>query len=804
MITVTKMLAAVQAPMLATVVAGSALASGPWERTEARAGCTEVTPLRQPLFGDLHVHTGASHDAHLWATRVEPRDAYAFARGGAVTVPDASGALTRTVRLERPLDFTAVTDHAEFLGEVRVCNTPASPAFSDPMCAGLREVGDQAAETNDFLTWGFPLGLPDPSILPSQPLCDVAGVDCDGSALSVWQEIQAAAEEAYDRSAACAFTTFVGYEHTASPVGSHLHRNVVFRNEHVPAVPTGYLETGENGAAQPLWDALDRDCTAPGTGCEALTIPHNSNLSGGLRWPDPPDVADAARRRRLEPLVEIFQHKAGSECRFDRLAGTGADTADELCAFEQDPRDRQGPFGRPPVDEFPRRNLVRNVLKDGLALEDGLGVNPFRLGFVGGTDTHNGTPGATEERDWEGAQGFSDATPIRRLESEPFAASRARFNPGGLAVVWAEENSRDAVFAALRRRETYATSGTRPVVRFFAGHLDDVGCGQPDVVEQAYREGVPMGGEIGPVRAGASPRFLVMAAKDAGPGVVPGTDLQRVQIVKGWADAAGEVHETVFDVVGDTTGAAGVDPATCEPVGAGAAELCAVWEDPDFDPERRAFYYARVLENPTCRWSTRLCRDAGVDPLAADCDTQAAAAGSPYEVCCWNEASDAFMQPIIQERAWTSPIWYRPDAIARLRGVVKRGRRPGRGAISLSVRLGRLPADFDPAAAATILRLADQAILLDVVVPPGSFRATRGGRRWVLPRAAKVAPPLTRAVVKVRRDGQVDLKVRAVRLDLSGVAAADHAVHFEMAVGDHRAEHQRRWLAKRRTLTSPP
>jgi hypothetical protein len=264
------------------------------------------------------------------------------------------------------------------------------------------------------------------------------------------------------------------------------------------------------------------------------------------------------------------------------------------------------------------------------------------------------------------------------------------------------------------------------------------------------------------------------------------------------------VHETVVDVVGDPAGTAGVDPATCEPVGAGASELCAVWEDPDFDPERRAFYYARVLENPTCRWSTRLCRDAGVDPLDAACETQAAAAGSPYEVCCWDEASDAFLQPIIQERAWTSPIWYRPDAIARRRGVVKRGRRPGRGAISLSVRLGRLPADFDPAAAATTLRLADQTTLLDVMIPSGAFRATRGGRRWVLPRAAKIAPPLTRAVVKVRRDGQVDFKVRAARLELDDLEAADHAVHFEVAVGDHRAEYQRRWLARKRTLRSPP
>jgi len=195
-------------------------------------------------------------------------------------------------------------------------------------------------------------------------------------------------------------------------------------------------------------------------------------------------------------------------------------------------------------------------------------------------------------------------------------------NPGGLTAVWAEENSRDALFDALRRRETYATSGTRPVVRFFGGDLAGVTCDSPTLVRDAYATGTPMGGELGAVRGGRSPRFLVWAMKDQ-------TNLQRIQIVKGWVDADGQTHEQVFDVAGSAINGATIDPATCAPGGPRAAELCTVWRDPDFDRRRRAFYYARVLENPTCRWSTFVCKAAGVEPLGTDCATQAAAAGRP-------------------------------------------------------------------------------------------------------------------------------------------------------------------------------
>jgi hypothetical protein len=782
--------------ILAVVAPSMPAGPPPWHRTESRQPCAAFDPLREPFFGDIHVHTGFSHDARLWATTVTPADAYAFAKGGEILLPDRAGALTRAVRLERPLDFVAVTDHAEFLGEVRLCTTPGSGVYDEQACRGLRTLGDQATEDADFIYWGAPLGI---GAAAPHDFCDLPGVDCAAAGVSVWQEIQAAAEEAYDRTSACAFTSFIGYENTASPLGSHLHRNVIFRNEHVPAVPASYLQTQDNGSAQALWSALERDCLDAGTGCEALTIPHNSNLSGGMRWPDPVDAADARRRQLREPLVEIFQHKGGSECRFDRLAGLGTFTADERCSFEQDPRDRQGPFPRPPVTSYPRRNMVRNTLKDGLAFEQRLDVNPFRLGFVGGTDTHDGTPGNTEEKvDWPGHQGSSDADVPGRLGVEQFDAHRIRFNPGGLAVAWAEENSRDAIFAALARRETYATSGTRPIVRFFAGELPGVQCGASDWVERAYAGGTPMGGEIGAVRRRRSPRFAVWAAKDPGSAGRPGTDLERVQIVKGWADARGETHEQVFDVAGGDTGAT-VDHATCAPVGTGARELCAEWEDASFDAGQHAFYYVRVLENPTCRWSTLVCKAEGVDPFAPDCAAQAAAHGGGLADCCLGDGNDAFFSPVVQERAWTSPIWYRPEAIAAVRGGVRFGRTAGRDVLKLALRLQRAPAALDPATADITLRVADDDDILAVTIPAGALKAR--GRGLFAYRDRTAAPAgLASAKLRLRRNGEALLKIATRPGDFAHADRSDHVVTVTLGAGVYEAVHARRWHASRRRL----
>ncbi len=767
----------------------------PWQRTETRAPCADFDTLRRPLFGDLHVHTSFSQDAYIRATRVTPQDAYDFARGQTVMLPDLAGASTRPVTLARPLDFTAVTDHAEFFGEVRVCTTPGSPAYGEDLCVRLRETGidvDRMSQNNSLFS--FPAGLPDPP--DSHAFCSLPGVDCDGDAVSLWQETQAAAEGAYDRSAACAFTSLIGYEHTAAPLGAHLHRNVIFRNEAVPAFATSYLETKQGGAPEPLWSALESDCLEAGTGCEALTIPHNSNLSGGLRWPDPADADAAARRQAREPLVEIYQHKGASECRFDRLAGLGADTTDELCTFEQDPRQAQGPvFPRPAIEDYPRRNLVRNTLKDGLALEDGLGVNPFRLGFVGGTDTHSGTPGATEEAGWEGHRGGLDADVERRLSTVGFGSEQARFSPGGLTVAWAEENSRDALYSALERRETYATSGTRPVVRFFAGHLGGVVCGRPDFVENAYRRGTPMGGEIGPVQGGGSPRFAVLALKDPGSPGRAGTDLQRVQIVKAWVDGAGQTHERVFDVAGSPDGVAAVDTATCTPIGLGHSELCTVWRDPEFDRGQRALYYARVVENPTCRWSTLACKDAGVDPFSASCDAQAASAGPAFAACCLDEADDPFMEPLIQERAWTSPIWYRPEGVARLGARLGLRDQSDQDHLRLSLTFGRVPGGLDPAAEDLSVRLADDDEIYGVTLPAGALEA-RNERSWVFVDRSGSQGGVRSARFRINGRGEGKLDLSARRLDLSGADRSDHMIRVEVELGSLQADETR--LAKLR------
>ncbi len=774
---------------IAALAVAAAAAPVPWQRTETRAPCTAFDPLRMPFFGDLHIHTRFSADAYIFGTRVDPRGAYDYARGlAALTLADADEAQTRlSHRIDRPLDFAAVTDHAEFYGEVDLCSTPGSSVYDENLCRQLRQAEPDLS--NRFpvtVNWLFPAGIAEPP--PSLPFCFLPGVDCDAAAVSVWHEIQAAAEGAYDRTEACAFTTFIGYEHTTSPLGRHMHRNIIFRNEHVPPFAASHLETWRDGLPQGIWSAVETQCLHAGIGCDALIIPHNSNLSGGMQFQDPADAAEAQRRQDLEPLVELHQLKGNSECRFDRLAGLGAGTADELCTFEQLPAAHEGPDeGPPPIERYPLRNLVRNALKDGLALEQRLGANPFRFGFVGSTDNHNGLGGGVDESTWDGSGGNNDPTPARQI------AQSFRNNPGGLAVAWAEENSRDALFDALRRRETYATSGTRPVVRFFGGDLTDVRCGHDDFVSTAYASGTPMGGELGAVAGAASPRFAVWAMKDAGTAERPGVDLQRVQIVKGWVDATGTTHERVFDVAGDAAGNAGVDPATCAPVGAGHAELCTVWRDPGFVRGERAFYYARILENPTCRWTTLVCKAAGVDPLSPDCATQAASASDDFADCCRGTTNDPTAEPLIQERAWTSPIWYKPEAIARMTGRVGFGRRPATDRLVLHVSFGAA-GPVDLGREDLTVRLADDDELLAFTVP----RDPRARRTRRL-RLAGVG----RVTIAVRRDGTVRLAVRTSRRDLSAADRADHMVTLSLASGTYRAATTRRWVMRGSRLVTP-
>jgi hypothetical protein len=643
-----------------------------FERTEQREPCDSVTPERRPLFGDLHVHTSYSFDSYVSSQRNDPWAAYRYARGEPITLPDADANQVIRAQIQRPLDFTAVTDHAEFLGPVALCTgSPGTLAWWFPGCVASRSeiFYVQLYAANYWVN----LGVVDTSNQKETSFVCTLG-DCDAAHRDSWLKIQQAAEEHYDRSADCSFTTFVGYEYTDAPDYANLHRNVIFRNANVTPTAISTYDTGSSNVSD-LWRRLREQCIDGDDGCDVMAIPHNPNLSRGLMFPDPRSEREATDRAFFEPLVELVQHKAASECRYDRLAGRGVATEDELCAFEQAVSDNLSMLGTVfgevraeaaspvGVEQFGRRNMVRNTLKDGLALGQSSGINPFKLGFIGSTDTHSATPGGAEEDNYAGHLGRRDAG-YRNLQDHFFD------NPGGLAVVWAEENSRDAIFEAMRRRETYATSGTRPVVRFFVGNeLSPDLCDDPQMVARAYASGVPMGGELdaGPV----SPAFLVSAARDPGTPGREGNDLQRVQIIKGWVDGAGETREKVYDVAGKADNGAGVDPNSCAPTGSGYRQLCAVWKDPDYDPTAPAFYYVRVLENPSCRWSTLQCQAAGVNPFAPDCAEQAnretarlqeqGARGDVFGRCCLDPSIQPFYSPVIQERAWTSPIWINPE-----------------------------------------------------------------------------------------------------------------------------------------------
>jgi len=612
--------------------------------TEARTPCAQHNPLRNVYFGDLHVHTTYSFDAHAFEVRTTPAQAYRFAQGDPVTLPplDAQGNGTRTLRIDRPLDFAAVTDHSEYLGEVEACTTPGSPTYDAPTCVIYR--GDEYGAVRKFGVAFTPL--------KPQRFADVCGANgsvCRDLAGDVWQRIQDAAAAAYDRTAACTFTSFVAYEYSASPGVSTMHRNVIFRNDHVP-FPTSVFE---QPTPQGLWTQLKATCLDAGTGCDVLAIPHNSNESNGhmfaVEYPGATSVdeqrAQAAFRVRMEPLVEVFQHKGESEC-FNGLSGV-VGSPDELCNFEtrnrsasDDCGDGTGQLGTGGTGCLSRLDFVRGVLLAGLQEQTRLGVNPYRLGIIASTDTHNGTPGATTEATWMGHRGTDDDTPAKQLGPGVLTLGGAIFNPGGLVGVWAEENSRPSVFDALRRREVFGTSGTRLSVRLFGGwNLPASLCEDPQMLEKAYARAVPMGGTLAPLPSSPTvPSFVVAALRDAGTAARAGTPLQRIQVIKGWIED-GAAHEQIYDVAGDPNNGATVDTTTCEPHGSGFDSLCTVWTDPAFNPEEPAFYYVRAVENPTCRWGAYVCNAQPPDQQPDAC-------------------ADASVPKVIQERAWSSPIWY--------------------------------------------------------------------------------------------------------------------------------------------------
>jgi hypothetical protein len=580
-------------------------------------------------------------DAYMiYDTRSTPEDAYRYARGEPVRIGplDDEGLPSFEVQLERPLDFAAVTDHAEHLGAVALCTRPGSPVYDTESCRTYRGerggvVPSEFVDVVRFVTRRV-------AAVQSDAVCGSDGRRCRDAVADPWQDTQDAAEHHYDRSAECRFTSFVAYEYSLSPELSKVHRNVIFRSEVTLDRP---IDAEEESEPLHMLRRLRDECIDGSPGCDVLAIPHNPNLSDGrmfrAEYPGTLNEITQARAARLrasmEPVVEMMQIKGDSECRNGLWGVAGGE--DELCDFEKmramqprtPPDCKEGIGAGAMVGKgcVARNDFVRHALVAGLAEADRIGVNPFRFGFSASTDSHDGTMGKVEE--WRyGLTGMREAP-------------RFNTNGGGVIGVWAEENSREAIFDALRRREVYGTSGPRIAPRFFAGWgLDPELCSDAELVAKGYATGVPMGGILpdAPVAAGA-PRFAVSALADAGTAEHPGGLLQRAQIVKGWVGENGVFEHRVYDVAGSADNGAAVDLDTCTPEGPGHQTLCGVWSDPDFDPSKRAVYYARIVENPSCRWNTYMCNQASAAGRPASCD-------------------DPMFPKTIQERAWTSPIWY--------------------------------------------------------------------------------------------------------------------------------------------------
>lgn len=597
-------------------------------------------PLRDAYFGDTHVHTRYSMDAYLLGTRASPDDAYRYAKGAAIK--HAGGF---QMQISKPLDFLAVTDHARFLGVMAEAGEGTGPLSQMEFAAVVRDITKPADVVRGFHAIG-----PMHQAARANPHQSVLN-DPDVSR-SAWQDTIAAAER---HNIPGTFTTFVAYEYTSR---NH-HRNVIFRGSTVPDLPFSSFDSLN---PEDLWQWMDAQREL---GNESLAIPHNANGSAGLMFQatrfdgSPQDTGYEIQRMRNEPLVENTQVKGTSDTH--PLLSPN----DEWADFEILPIQ----IGRPLPSQAPG-SYVRDAWGRGLQIEASRGVNPFKFGVIGSSDTHNAA-GAFEEDNFSSMAGLDDFTPqlrgsvpldeenanevaIRFLratdtqestvapDGRTYANAAAQYwGASGLAGVWAESNTREDVFAAFRRKETFSTSGPRIKVRFFgsasfASTLLNVN----NAVAQAYAEGVPMGGDLS--HSEAAPRFLAWAAGD--PDTV---GLQRLQIIKGWL-VANEYKEQVYDVSCSDGGE--VDPTThrCPDNGAkvdlttcmvtpdkGAAELKALWQDPDFDANQRAFYYVRVLENPKCRWSTWDAIRAGVAPRVE-------------------------LKATIQDRAWSSPIWYNP------------------------------------------------------------------------------------------------------------------------------------------------
>ena len=622
---------------------------------------------RDAFFGDLHVHTRYSFDAYIFGTTASPDDAYRYAKGGAIKHP-----LGFDMQLDDPLDFYAVTDHAAWLGMIRAYADPDSKPGQLDFASDLHGLNNpENLNTNTFARRAglFANLITRELIEPSKNPLKLLGAYLQEDTIygtmaydrnthqSAWRDVAEAAER---HNQPGEFTTFIAYEFTSSGPGqSNLHRNVIFKGSKAQIQPFSIIDSRN---PEELWDWMDnlRDL-----GVESLAIPHNSNGSNGqmfklVDWAgNPMDDDYASQRMRNEPLVEITQVKGTS------------DTHPLLS-----PEDKWADFGimnnrvASPFYSHPKGSYVRDAYLRGLSLEAEYKINPYKFGLVGASDTHTGAI-SDKESDFHSKVGILDGTPelrgaapisqdLRdRLEEaggsilvngildidgkDYIDTGYTEWGASGLAAVWAENNTRESIYEAFRRKETFATSGSRIKVRFFGGYdLKNI-LQEKDPIKYAYANAATMGSDI-IQNNDTAPEFMVWALRD-----LKRAPLDRVQIIKGWTELSGKPHEKIYDVACSDGRKADPKTGLCKESRAkvnlnnckisknvGANELKTVWKDPDFNPDLKAFYYVRVLENPTCRWSTWDALKSGEKPRED-------------------------LPSTIQERAWSSPIWYIPD-----------------------------------------------------------------------------------------------------------------------------------------------
>jgi hypothetical protein len=586
----------------------------------------------RPLFGDTHLHTMFSFDAGAFGARLTPSDAYRFAKGEEITASSGQPA-----KLSRPLDFLVVADHSDNMGFFPEMLAGKPDVLADPTGRKWYDMiqSGQGADAAIEMIIAFSQGTFPPALLslPGTPAYRGA-----------WQETIKAAEHANDPGH---FTAFIGYEWTSNTGGNNLHRNVIFRDNGDKASEIEpFITMAPFGSDNPreLWKWMQ--AYEDKTGGDVLAVAHNGNLSNGRMFPiiesftgKPIDREYAESRDKWERIYEATQIKGDGETH------PFLSPNDEFANFERWDKGNLD-LSELKTPEMLQYEYARSALKIGLKLEGELGVNPYKFGMIGSTDAHTGLA-AVEEDNFFGKTTSSE--PSAGRATHPFVKTEKAVIMGwettasGYAAVWASENTREAIFDAMERRETYATTGPRMLVRFFGGFdfaADDAKTRSPAVI--GYMKGVPMGGDLGAAPAGKAPTFLVAALKDA-----IGANLDRYQIVKGWVDAKGDLQEKVYDVAwsGDRQqGADGKVPAVGSTVDVasatwtntiGSPELIAVWTDPDFDPAQRSFYYGRVLEIPTPRWTAYDAKYFGI-----------------------KMAPEVVME--MQERAYTSPIWYSP------------------------------------------------------------------------------------------------------------------------------------------------